>query len=306
MSFEESDSLTRLREASEEAARECRRFRAEHRFGLVYVFGMTRALRLAGVEIPRIDLSAHPRLSEQRMQLVVRNKNLEPRVRAQDANHMLAVYVWDAPMDFACLGDDLIFTSPICTWAMLARFLSLEELIVLGDSILRRNTVHRQYSQADFKNYLIALRAVKGRRAPRGIVKCERALTLMRPGTDSSRETKLRLCIVQHGLPMPMINHRIRAINGNVYYLDLAYPDATIAIEYDGMFHSGQWLHDSDRRNAIEASGWVFIQVTKTSLSDHSHRLMLVRRIAHELEMRTGIHYFVDAQTPLAELVKRR
>lgn len=136
---------------------------------------------------------------------------------------MLAVYVWDAPMDFACLGDDLIFTSPICTWAMLARFLSLEELIVLGDSILRRNTVHRQYSQADFKNYLIALRAVKGRRAPRGIVKCERALTLMRPGTDSSRETKLRLCIVQHGLPMPMINHRIRAINGNVYYLDLAY-----------------------------------------------------------------------------------
>lgn len=48
MSFEESDSLTRLREASEEAARECRRFRAEHRFGLVYVFGMTRALRLAG------------------------------------------------------------------------------------------------------------------------------------------------------------------------------------------------------------------------------------------------------------------
>ena len=56
---------------------------------------------------------------------------------------MLAVYVWDAPMDFACLGDDLIFTSPICTWAMLARFLSLEELIVLGDSILRRNTVHR-------------------------------------------------------------------------------------------------------------------------------------------------------------------
>lgn len=101
MSFEESDSLTRLREASEEAARECRRFRAEHRFGLVYVFGMTRALRLAGVEIPRIDLSAHPRLSEQRMQLVVRNKNLEPRVRAQDANHMLAVYVWDAPMDFA-------------------------------------------------------------------------------------------------------------------------------------------------------------------------------------------------------------
>ena len=46
MSFEESDSLTRLREASEEAARECRRFRAEHRFGLVYVFGMTRACLL--------------------------------------------------------------------------------------------------------------------------------------------------------------------------------------------------------------------------------------------------------------------
>lgn len=60
-----------------------------------------------------------------------------------------------------------------------------------------------------------------------------------------------------------------------VYRLDLAYPHAKIAIEYDGEeFHTSerQRRRDEECREWLRRRGWYVIVVTKTSFGDESLR----------------------------------
>ncbi|MBM7820461.1 hypothetical protein JOE63_002938 [Cellulosimicrobium cellulans] len=72
----------------------------------------------------------------------------------------------------------------------------------------------------------------------RGIVRCREAIDLVRPGTDSSMETRTRLLLVQAGLPCPQVNVPAHDDGGQFLALpDLSYPELRIAIEYDGDVH---------------------------------------------------------------------
>lgn len=58
---------------------------------------------------------------------------------------------------------------------------------------------------------------------------------LAEPLTESRMETRLRLVIVDGGLPRPVAQHDIVGARGRVMARsDLAYPDAKVAIEYEG------------------------------------------------------------------------
>ena len=67
-------------------------------------------------------------------------------------------------------------------------------------------------------------------------------------------------------LPEPTVQHSVRDASGRERFrLDLAYPDAKIAIEYDGRHHierEDQWTADLSRREELEAEGWRVIVVT--------------------------------------------
>ena len=150
--------------------------------------------------------------------------------------------------------------SPPDTWCSLASVLSLDELVILGDAVVRRK--HPLATIAELG------RAVAGHAGRRGCQRLRKAFVEVRPGTDSPRETRTRLVLVRAGLPEPRINWPITNRHGAFLALgDLAYPDFRVLIEYDGGTHFGddaRAYHDIDRLDAVMAEGWRVIRLNKT------------------------------------------
>ena len=164
--------------------------------------------------------------------------------------------------------------SAVDTWCQLASELSLEALVVMGDGLVRR-----QDPVATLTQLTEAVARFTG--AP-GCGTLREALALVRPRTDSPRETRLRLLIRAAGLPEPVVNYPILDRFGNfLAYGDLAYPKEKVLVEYDGAHHfesPEQGLNDVDRLEPIMAEGWRIIHVTKRHVSDvRSPRIRAIR-----------------------------
>jgi very-short-patch-repair endonuclease len=83
-------------------------------------------------------------------------------------------------------------------------------------------------------------------------------------------EAKVLRIVRDLGLPPPEVNHRVR-VGGRVRYLDLAWPDGKVAIEFDGFVpHSTRRTFDDDRarQNDLVADGWTVFRVTAAMLRD--------------------------------------
>lgn len=113
-----------------------------------------------------------------------------------------------------------------------------------------------------------------------------RALTLVRPGVRSPRETKLRLLLARAGLPEPLVNWVLRDSSGHhVAELDLAYPRWRVGVEYDGRVHSedaAQFAKDADRWDRIRRAGWDHIRILNHHMRGSGH--VAVRKVADALE----------------------
>jgi hypothetical protein len=89
--------------------------------------------------------------------------------------------------------------------------------------------------------------------------------------TESEMETRLLQAMRAHGLPEPMTQHEVWQGSAFIGRVDVAYPDAKIAIEYDSdEFHSGRVAkkRDRGRRQRLIAAGWLPIDVGPTDLRD--------------------------------------
>jgi very-short-patch-repair endonuclease len=76
-------------------------------------------------------------------------------------------------------------------------------------------------------------------------------------------ESRVRLGLTDAGLPRPKAQWAVRdAAGGFVARLDLAYPEHTIAIEYDGAWHWKQRRQDDRRRDAARRLGWHVVVVS--------------------------------------------
>jgi hypothetical protein len=134
-------------------------------------------------------------------------------------------------------------TAPIETFLDLAPELPLVDLVVLGDSLVRRGRVTPE----------VLVRAAIAFRG-RGCRLARRAAALVRPEVDSAMETRLRLLMVLAGLPEPVVNHKVRWPDGRVRFrFDLSYPDARVVVEYDGWQHVDS--QDSGAPTSVGASG---------------------------------------------------
>jgi len=83
-------------------------------------------------------------------------------------------------------------------------------------------------------------------------------------GTKSDLEHDVYDAIVKSGLPAPVRQHKV-VVNGQPYYIDMAYPERFIAIEADGFdFHRGRAVFDSDRarQNDLVNLGWLVLRFT--------------------------------------------
>ena len=94
----------------------------------------------------------------------------------------------------------------------------------------------------------------------------EQRLPGFEPG-ESEPERRLARALVDAGLPTPTVQHRVQ-LGNRTMRIDLAYPTAKIAIEYDSwQFHSSRSSFDRDRArgNALELRGWLVLRFTSAS-----------------------------------------
>lgn len=143
----------------------------------------------------------------------------------------------------------------------LASELTLAELVALGDAAIGRQAGGPYISLDELRQCVLDRPRISGRR------KVERALALIRPTVDSSRETWLRLWLVDHGFREPVVHPAVPSEAGRcLLHPDLGYPELRIAIEYEGDQHRSspeQFAADIRRRELLEAEGWVVLRVTK-------------------------------------------
>ena len=111
-----------------------------------------------------------------------------------------------------------------------------------------------------------------------------RALPQARVGSDSPRETTLRLRIIRAGLPEPALSFEVFDARGTfIARLDGAYPRFGIALEYDGRVHAFdvvQFEKDAYRWRALEAAGWQVVRIVNKDLAGNGARAIEVVRTA--------------------------
>ncbi|MGO2023036.1 MAG: hypothetical protein ACTH2N_11760, partial [Brachybacterium tyrofermentans] len=92
------------------------------------------------------------------------------------------------------------------------------------------------------------------------------ALPHLRERSWSPMETKLRLQLLGRGFPEPSLNVEVvESTTGNRFYIDLAYEDEKIAIEYDSEAHRKDvvtWQKDVNKNDVLHDAGWKVIRAT--------------------------------------------
>ncbi|RIQ11602.1 endonuclease domain-containing protein, partial [Jiangella rhizosphaerae] len=168
---------------------------------------------------------------------------------------------------------------PERTFVHLAPTWRLDDLVALGDAMLRRWTTPERLHDE-----------VAGLTRRRGIVRARDALRLIRPGVDSPMETRVRLLIVDAGLPCPEVG--VNVIDHTGTWLarpDLSYSHLKIAIEYDGDHHrtdQRQWQRDRYRDEQLRDAGWIVIPLTADDVLRHAQRT--IERIRRYVRLRTA------------------
>jgi hypothetical protein len=159
-------------------------------------------------------------------------------------------------------GRRLVCTSPLRTWFDLAGILGLDDLVIAGDFLLRRRNPLASLPLLDA--YLA------GKKGNPGYRRALQARSMMRAGTDSPKETELRLLLLRHGLPEPGINVPMFDETGRwIQDPDLSYEKQKIAIQYDGGHHATPAQRRSDifRDEDARDASWRVVVLTQWHLT---------------------------------------
>jgi hypothetical protein len=124
--------------------------------------------------------------------------------------------------DETCEIDGIVLTAPLFTaWTLACRG-SLVDAVVAVDALAHvhgldpRDVVRLGYRRV----------------GARGSRRLPEVVRLANPLSGSPMETRIRLSIVLAGLPPPVLQHPV-----GPYFLDMAYPELMLGIEYDGRDH---------------------------------------------------------------------
>lgn len=97
----------------------------------------------------------------------------------------------------------------------------------------------------------------------KGIKRLRRALELADGRSESPMETRLRLQLINAGLPRPEVQSELRdSTQRFVGRADLYYPDVRLVIEFDGQNHRERLGADLRRQNAIVNAGYHILRFT--------------------------------------------
>ncbi|MCV7193384.1 type IV toxin-antitoxin system AbiEi family antitoxin domain-containing protein [Mycolicibacterium brumae] len=151
------------------------------------------------------------------------------------------------------VGGRLV-TAPAWTAVEFARTLRRPRALAALDAALRSGTCDRDE----------LARAARLQAGRRGIVKVRELVVLARPEPESPMESVVRLMIIDAGIPDPTLQLEIIDRDGHTWRVDFAWPEAMIALEYDGFeAHStpDQIGRDRTKHEALTAMGWEVIHI---------------------------------------------
>lgn len=128
-------------------------------------------------------------------------------------------------------------------------------------------------------------RAVREQRGRRGIIAVRGLLAYADARAESAMESEARLVMIDHGLPLPVLQHEIRGWSGELWRVDFAWPDVRVAAEYESVdWHAGrdEMLRDKTRLGKIQELGWTLIPIVVHDVRQQPGRL--AERIAGHLD----------------------
>lgn len=154
------------------------------------------------------------------------------------------------------------------TFVDLAGRLGLEQLVAVGDVVLRRHGI------------VVLQAAVARRRRRPGLPRARHALTLLDAGADSPAETRARLRL--HAAGFTALQHGVAVTDGHGGWLatpDLADGRARVAVQHEGAVHFEggveRWRHDLQRDELTRQAGWQL--VVSTALDDRRPHLLVAK-----------------------------
>lgn len=172
--------------------------------------------------------------------------------------------------DEVMVWDGIRISTPARTWLDLARILPLDDLVAVGDQLVRQPRPGLEDRTEPWAT-LPELGAMLARHPKlKGIVKAREAAALIRPGADSAPETFLRLALTAAGLPEPELQLRLVPEDPFSPAADLGYREQRVAIQYDGGHHltREQQSRDNRRDEWFNAAGWRYFKFNADDLSD--------------------------------------
>ena len=150
--------------------------------------------------IPGEPVPSHCNLDTAALHVTVRTRSGRPHIRPLKSVPVI-VHIWShcTPQSLIHISNGVHALHAFHVWAQLSSYLSTEDLVVLGDSILAM-LVRNGAPDAD-KLYLELQRFIKEMPPFRGKSICRQAMTLVRPNVWSPAESSLRLGVQRHGIP---------------------------------------------------------------------------------------------------------
>ncbi len=128
---------------------------------------------------------------------------------------------------------------------------------MVADSALHRSRVNH----VQLRDVLVTCRSWPGSDTARCVI------DLADGRAESPLETLGRLLIQEHGLPPPEPQFAVADDFGVFAYADLAWPDARVIVEFDGMLkYDGRepqaLRREKQRQERIERLGWIVVRLT--------------------------------------------
>jgi hypothetical protein len=175
--------------------------------------------------------------------------------------------------DEICRVGGMPVTTPARTAFDIGRAPGLETAVIRLDALRHATGVSVEAVEAIAERH----------RGARGNVQLRRALALSDAGAESPQETRTRLLLVNAGLPRPMTQIEVRDRAGRfVARLDMGWPAANVAVEFDGAQHwtdPRQRSRDIDRIAELAALNWIVVRVSGEMLR-HRPAVILQRVLA--------------------------
>jgi very-short-patch-repair endonuclease len=164
----------------------------------------------------------------------------------------------------------LLITTRARTWLDCSRLMSIDELTVVADHLLRIPRQDLEGRSDPFATLEVLEDMLDRHKGTPGIRKARLALEQAKVGSDSAPETRLRLAIRDSELPEPELNVPTALRHGVVRQPDLRYPQQKVAVEYDGEVHSepGRIVRDITREEDYCRAGWLLVRISKLHMEN--------------------------------------